>query len=200
MTARIQKDFQFVSGMYYENEFYMNIYDIDINCTVESDSIQEQNIALDRIKYFIHVVLENAVFVHDVNTDIIEQLNDAGLKICVIPEEPYDQIIGIMLLVKLNAIAEGRLLIHDIQITSKMSDGVSCLHSIEENTGPFGNKGWWRENNLKIINKMIKSKKKIVKLTKSVNNWDELSLNWKDKKVTSDASEILYASFEKVDK
>ena len=47
---------------------------------------------------------------------------------------------------------------------------------------------------------MIKSKKKIVKLTKSVNNWDELSLNWKDKKVTSDASEILYASFEKVDK
>jgi vacuolar-type H+-ATPase subunit B/Vma2 len=105
-----------------------------------------------------------------------------------------------MLLVKLNAIAEGRLLIHDIQITSKMSDGVSCLHSIEENTGPFSNKGWWRENNLKIINKMIKSKKKIVKLTKSVNNWDELSLNWKDKKVTSDASEILYASFEKVDK
>ncbi len=115
-------------------------------------------------------------------------------------EEPYDQIIGIMLLVKLNAITEGRLLIHDIQITSKMSDGVSCLHSIEENTGPFGTKGWWRENNLKITNKMIKSKKKIVKLTKTVSNWDEISLNWKDKKVTSDASEILYASFEKTDK
>ena len=36
-------------------------------------------------------------------------LTEAELKVCTLPEEPYDQIVGIMLMQKLNAIADGRL-------------------------------------------------------------------------------------------
>lgn len=196
MTARIQRDFQFVSGVFFDNELYMNIYDIDVHFNVQSESIEAQNIALDRVKHLINT-LENVVFVYDKDTETIEKLYNADIRVCTLPEEPYDQIVGIMLLVKINAITEGNLVASDISILSRMSDGVSCLHSIEENTGPFKLKGWWNDSSPKLSNGIPKVKgKKIVKLPKTPNNWDDLNLNWETKKESNVISEIVFASFE----
>ncbi len=102
-----------------------------------------------------------------------------------------------MLLVKINAITEGNLVASDISILSKMSDGVSCLHSIEENTGPFKLKGWWNDSSPKLSNGIPKVKgKKVVRLPKTPNNWDDLNLNWETKKESNVISEIVFASFE----
>ncbi len=64
MTARIQRDFEFVSGVFVDNELYMNIYNFDVHFNVQSESIEAQNIALDRVKHLIST-LENVVFVYD---------------------------------------------------------------------------------------------------------------------------------------
>jgi hypothetical protein len=200
MTARITKDFNFIGGVYFENELYLNVYDINVHFNVESSNISEQNIALDRIKYFFYS-LEHHVFIYEQNTDAIEKLTNADIKLCVIPEEPYDQIIAIMLLTKINAITEGRLIADDLSLTSRMSDGVNCLHGLEENIGPFKLKGWWNENSPKISNlgKFTKSKK-IVKLKKTQYNWDDLNLGY-NKKDELNPTEIVFASFEsKTDK
>lgn len=202
MTARIQRDFQFVSGVYIENEFVMNVYNIDVQFTVESESILEQNIALERIKYFFFECIENCVFIRDTDSEAIERFGNADLKLCLLPEDPYDQIVGIMLLVKLNSITEGRLQVSDIRIESKMCDGVSYLHSMEENTGPFILRGWWSDPSPKITNKIPKSKgKKVVKLNKTPSTWDDLNLGWEPKKQEIGTSEIVFASFQsKTDK
>jgi len=194
MTARITRDFQFVAGVHFENELYMNIYDVNVQFSVESEDITEQNIAMDRVKYFIHT-LEHHIFINEKNKEAIEKLTQANLKLCLIPEEPYDQIIGIMLLVKIDSITEGRLIPDDIAITSKMSDGVSCLHSNEENVGPFKFKGWWNDPSPKISNHLDKSKK-VVTLKKTPITWDDLLLGWVDKKESLAPSEIVFVSFE----
>lgn len=179
LGTRISRDFNFLSAVYFEGQYLLNSYDVTLTLTVETDSIQEQNIAMDRIKYFINQQIENCVFVQDSEQRVIEKYQSAGLKVCSLPEEPYDQIITIVLLHKLNAICEGRLHVTDIQLTSIQSDGVGFLYDIEEIAlaHPYKN-GWWTENSASFNNKTLGKKDKVVKLVKK-NDWVSLGLDWK---------------------
>jgi hypothetical protein len=186
MTARIQRTFEFLSGLHFEEDFYVNQYFVDVYFDVESDSIREQNIALDRIKYFLNHNLQNSVFVDSKETETVEKYMNAGMRVCTLPEEPYDQIIGIMLFVKLNSIAEGRLLITDINISSGMSDEVTCCFNSEDSIGPFVTKGWWNHRSPKINNFTGTSKgKKVVKISKTKADWSDLGLNWEPSSVNT---------------
>jgi len=199
MTARVQRSFELLACVQFEPEFFVNYYDFDITFNVESTSIMEQNIALERVKYYLECCVQNSIFVQDSNTSAIEKYTAAGLRVCTLPEEPYDQVIGIMLLHKFNAIAEGRLVATDVSITSRLSDGVVCFYSIEESSGPFQLKGWWHEASTSVND--IKSKnKKILKLAKPAFDWDELELAWESKPKPETSAEIVFASFEKTDK
>lgn len=195
MTARIHRSFDFHAGVYFSGDFYINSYDVDITFNVESESIHEQNIALERIKYLLHDCIEHSIFVHEREEIVIEKYMDAGLRVCTLPEDPYDQVVGIMLLVKLNAITEGRLVPTDVSISSRMSDGVSCLHSLEEDTGPFKQKGWWNEASTKINDHKVKNKK-VLKLTKHRNDWNELELGWTESDQIKPTAEIVFPVFE----
>ena len=98
MTTRISREFEFLAAVHYEGNFLLNRYSVLLSMDVQTDSIAEQNIAMDRIKYLVHEVLDSAVFVQDLETKAIEKYQAAGLKTCILPEEPYDQIITILLL------------------------------------------------------------------------------------------------------
>ena len=199
MSARIQRSFDLLACVQFNPEFFVNYYDFDITFNVGTENIEEQNIALERIKCYLEVFLQNSVFVQDADDKAIERLLTAGLKVCVLPEEPYDQIVGIMLLQKINAITEGRLVATDISITSHMSDGVTCFHAIEENNVPFALKGWWYDS-APTINGLKPKNKKVVKLSKPVNDWAEFNLEWEDTPKTQTTSEIVIVSFDKTDK
>lgn len=189
LGTRISRDFSFLSAVYFEGQFLLNNYDVTLTLTVETCSIQEQNIAMDRIKYFINNQLENCVFVQDNEQRMIEKYQAAGLKVCTLPEEPYDQIVTIVLLYKLNAICEGKLLVTDIQVTSILSDGVGFLYDIDDLglDHPYKN-GWWTENSASFSNKTSGKKDKVVKLVKK-NDWSSLGLDWKS---TEHCAEIIF--------
>jgi hypothetical protein len=199
MTARIQRSFDLQMGVHFTGVFYMNIYDIDLHFNVETENIKEQNIALERIKFYLAECLEYSIFVHDKEEDAIEKYMAANLKVSVLPEEPYDQIVAIMLMTKLNAITEGRLVITDVSISSRMSDGVSCMHDIDDNIGPFILKDWWSENNTKINSyKYSPKNKKILKLIKPI-DWSDVYLNWNsppEPLMQDVANEIVYVNFD----
>lgn len=201
MTARIQTNFTFTNGVHFNNTFYMNSYDLDVTFMVESEVIHEQNIALERIRYFLEYCISNSIFINQFEEKAISKYMDAGIRVCTLPEEPYDQIIGIMLLNKMNAITEGRLVVSDISICSTMSEGVSCLHSMEEPMGPFVLKGWWSSSQTD-INDIKNKNNKVVKLKSTKNAWDELNLGYvKLDDVTTDIQNIVFATFDtKTDK
>ncbi len=199
MTARIHKTFELLTGLHFNGRYYVNKYDFDLTMNVESESITEQNIALDRIKYYLHECLQDCVFVNQSDTDSIEKYMAADMNVSTLPEDPYDQVVGVMLMVKLNSITEGRLVITDLTIESNMSDGVSCLHSIEENIGPFNDKGWWNDVSQR-INDYSPKNKKIVKLSKLKNDWQEVFLDWEEKGKFGKDAEIIFTSFDKTDK
>lgn len=200
MSARIHTSVAFNAGVYFEGAFFMNSYEVDLTLSVNTESIKEQNIALERMKYFMMETLSDSIMLQDIETARIDKYLDADLKVCTLPEEPYDQVIGIMLLCKLNAVAEGRLLVTDVTIGSTLSEDVSCLISDDEYLGPFEANGWWKECSTR-INDVVSKKpsKKVVKLIKPRVEWDDVYLNWDDNKPKTESkpnTEILFGSFD----
>lgn len=196
MTTRIERDFTFQSGVYFKDEFLMNVYTISVYMEVETESIREQNVAMERIKYFLNDCLENSIFVQDTEHKTIEKYTSCGFKVCTLPEEPYDQIIAILLLTKLNSITEGRLVITDITLGSRISDQVKFSCDIESPRGPFEEPGWWLDTGTSICDPIKTSvkKDKIVKLFKTVpSDWAEYNLVWKEKD-NKNKSEIVFTT------
>lgn len=193
MSTIIQRDFAFQAGVYFEGKFLMTRYDLSLVMSVETDSIKEQNIAMDRIKYFLNECLEYSIFVQESEKAMIEKYQAAELKVCTVPEEPYDQIIAVLLLQKLNSITEGRLIISDITFVSELSDGVAFLYDLDtvNETSPFKS-GWYTESNTTISNIKPNKKDKIVRLSKVKNDWAFIGLDWAQK--SSKATEIIFTS------
>ena len=198
MSARIHKSFEFLSALHFNHKYHLNQYILDANFIVETSSIEDQNIAMDRIKFFLHECLQNSIFINQIDTVAMDKYVNAGINICTLPEDPYDQIVGIMLLSKLNSITEGRLTLTDLSIESSMSDGVGCYHSVDESMGPFYEKGWWNDSS-QSINNLHTRNTKIVKLNNTKNDWADVYLDWEEKSIYKN-TEIVFASFDKTDK
>jgi len=190
LGTRIEREFTFQAAVHFEGNFVMNLYDVSISMEVLTDSIKEQNIAMDRIMYFLGECLSNSVFIHQAELEAIEKYYQANIKVCTLPEHPYDQIITLLVLLKLNSIVEDKLLLTDIVLVSELSNQVKFLYDIETASNhPFG-KGWWTESNLVISNTVKHRKKdKVVKLIKS-SDWATIGLDWDDK--PKKRSEIIF--------
>lgn len=190
MTTRVERDFEFDMGIHFNNTFYVNSYLITISMLVETESIKEQNIALDRILHFLGLVLHSAVFVHQDDVEAINKYKNADIRVCTLPEEPYDQIISMVLLVKLNAITEGRLVITDLTLGSTMSDGVRFCTVAEVAVNMIDNSPelWWNAPALCIehCSKDLDDSK-VVKLFGQT-GWAEVGLEWKQKQKLNDQS------------
>lgn len=181
MTTRIEKDFIFQAAVFFEGNFVLNIYDITLSMLVESESIREQNVAMERIRYLIEECFENSIFIHEEDKNKIIDFQKAGIKVCTLPEEPYDQILSLILLLKLNSVMEGKLSITDLVLGSKLSDGVRFTAVTEMAENIFSGNHWWNSSTTEIndLSKLDK-KQKIVKLFKD-KDWDSIGLVWKDK-------------------
>lgn len=185
MTTRIEKDFVFQAAVYFEKTFLLNIYDLKLSMLVETDSVREQNIAMERMHYILEECLENCVFLNETEKDKICDFQKTGIKVCTIPEEPYDQILSLIVLLKLNAVMEGKLYITDLVLSSKLSSGVrfNAVTEVAENL--FSGNYWYNKNTTEINDLSVENKKqKIVKLFND-ENWDSIGLVWKEKSKSS---------------
>mgnify|MGYP003341632791 FL=1 len=181
MNAQIEKEFKFQAGLYFSDQFFLNLYTLSVHMEVSTESIREQNIAMERIHYFLYDKLEHAFFIKDTEKKLIDKLTNLGMKACPIPEEPYDQIIALVLISKLNAITEGRLIITDIVIESRLSDGVKFKENAETAQHVLGQNGWWRGFQPTIVD-LPKYKLSDAKVVQLINNeWNEVCLSWKEK-------------------
>ena len=72
MTTRIEKDFYFQAAVHFEGKFYINSYDLTLSVLVETDSIREQNVAMDRATHFLTAVLQNSLLINSKETEAIE--------------------------------------------------------------------------------------------------------------------------------
>ena len=142
-NARLKKTLHWQSGLVYNGDFYINQYAASVSIITVSDNHEQQNIAYERTKLWINRVMDDGILIsHDDPT--LDAWRSTGARIIVLPEEPVDQIIGIMLYLKLNSIMENRLVISEVELGSTVGDNTSYLHSHGESVGEaLGQAGWW---------------------------------------------------------
>ena len=194
MNVRLQLDLDFMAGVYHENQLYLNQYSVSLSLLTQTVDAAATNVAVDRVKAFIHGELANTVFFGPEDPDLVEMFTMLGINVTTLPEEPIDQIIGIMLYCKLNAIMEGRVLITNLDIQSYLGDSVWYMHGDDDAVGPFAKDGWWHEANCKHHNIEPPQDDNVVKVNSA--GWSEYNLNWPDIPQTS-GNTVVVADFQR---
>jgi hypothetical protein len=176
MNVRLEYELKFIAGAYLNRQVMMNQYRVQFEMITQSYDGIEQNIALDRVRHMLYKEFASSVFVDGEDLGAVEKLETAGLKVVVLPDVPVDQIIGIMLYCKLNAVMEQRMLITQLKISSDLGQRMIYCQDEEEDIGPFEPTGWWHEGSPNVFDKKFK-KHKIVKLVKN-KTWTDVNLGW----------------------
>lgn len=176
--SRIEKDFSFLAGVYFDETYMMNLYSMKLYIDIITDNDNEQLTALERIHYFIKNYVEHALFICEEHKSQINLFEKAGLTVLTIPEEPYDQIVGLILLRKFNAITENRIVVSEIKFGSKLSSDIR-FHNTAEESEEFDEVAWYNDGTLSIQHAHKKVKKdKIVKFDE-LEDWNKVGLVWK---------------------
>ena len=178
INAEIEKDFTFLTSIHFEDKFFVNLYEMKAYMQILTENAIEQNIAIERLNYFLGEYIDSAVLVKESEEDAISKYRAAGLKICTTPEEPFDQIVGMILINKCNAIMEGRIVMSDITFGSKLSNLIKFNIDHETAAAEFAGKYWYNKPTLSLHNKTKKDK--IVNLFEQ-NDWKDVGLTWKEK-------------------
>jgi hypothetical protein len=177
----------------------MNNYNVRLWLLTNSYTATDHNTAFERIKYFVFNELDSTVFVNSEQSTICQRLLSAGLKITTLPGEPVDQLIGIVLHSKLNAIAEDRMIVVETEISSSMGDNVTYLHSDDENSEELVKPDWCTSADLVHCDPILVDGEKIVTIAHNA-SWRELDLAWSDEaevKVTDNT--VVFADFKNND-
>lgn len=179
MNVRLQTNLEFPAGIYYNDRLRMNRYTVSVQlCTATTDH-EQINIAMDRLKMFVYSELADTVFVNQVDVERAQVMDILGINITTLPEEPIDQIVGLMLYCKLNAVMEGRMFIEQLNISSLLGDDVIYLHDMEDTVGPFQADGWWNLSDTSHNSfDNIETQENVVKVPTT--GWSKYNLNWHD--------------------
>jgi len=199
MNARISREFSFQAAIHFDESFILNFYHLDLMMDVTTEDIREQNIALDRIKFIITMCLDSCIFIDHKEIKAIDAYSKAGIKVCPLPEEPYDQVVASVLLSKFNTVTEKHLYINEIRIRSNICDDVSFYIGDDENEEFKNLKDcWWTENSPNIsLNTKRTKKDKIVELKKEPMDWNSIGLGWKESISFKNKGEIVFIPTEK---
>lgn len=201
MNVKLKKVFNFSTGLVYDNEFSVNYYTVTVHMTLLAENEYKQNIAYERLKYWIDYVLANSILIHDADP-MIEKWLATEQRIIMLPDQPVDQLVGIMLFLKLNAILEEIFVITEVELSSTVGDDMGYIHTYAENLGPMDYDGWWNDSRPTWVNQTKKQTKngKVIKLGRTP-EWKELELSFdEDGNDSPSTDSVVFVNFSKDDK
>ncbi len=195
MNVRLQTNLEFLGAVYFADELQLNSYQVNLGLVTNTKNTLKINVAMERLKAFVYSELANAVYIHQDRTDVAEVLQMIGSNIVTLPEEPVDQIVGMMLYSKLNAIMEGVMTVVSLDLSSSLGDDVWYQHDDEDSMGPFAAEGWWhlptvQHDSLSVVGGDAKV------LEVRPNAWIDYGLMWPEETTNKDHS-VVYANFPK---
>lgn len=196
MSTSIEKSYTFKAGIHVENKFQINLYNLHLYMSLCTEDPREQVIAIERINFLIENCLESCVFVHEKDKSLLDKYLECNIRLCTLPEEPYDQIVMTAIMLKVNSICENRIKMDSIKINSQISDYLSILGDMESIPEIFCTDNWWNQPNICISDYCFnKTKKnKIVHIaSKTQIEWEDCYL-WEVKEDNQCSAEILFTN------
>jgi|688.fasta_scaffold23127_9 hypothetical protein len=176
MNVRLRNDFYIKAGIWFEDEYTINNYTVTCDLITATNNESDHITCLNRIG-FLFDQLNSVCFIHEQNQKKTKQLRNCDLTVVELPQEPVDQIIGLVIFYKINAICEERMLCTELDISSELGQNIHYLHSINEESLAIPKTGWWRDSTPNLSCLSRQTNEKIVKFAK-VDSWQQYDLNW----------------------
>jgi len=195
MNVRLKYTMPFSAGVYYGGEMRMNNYTTTVYMTTNTHDPASHNVAFERIKYFVYEQLDSSIFINSDHQDQCERFAAAGLSVTTMPGEPVDQLIGLMLYHKLNAIMEDRIVVDETEISSVLGESMVYLHSGNEHTDVEHFPDWWTTEDPGHSDYVLLAADKVVTMH-NAGAWRELELSWPETESTTETGNIVvFADF-----
>lgn len=195
MTARISRQFNFQAAIHFENKFIINTYDIVLFMDILTEDAYQQTVALERIKFIFYNRLENAILISSNEKKAIENYINAGINICTMPDDPFDQIVAAILIKKFNSICEQKFHITEMKIKSYLCDDVEFYINADDEVAELNDStSWWNssDNSVNNLPKMKNTVEKVVELKKEKTDWVSVNLSWKPKNNKSGQDIVIF--------
>lgn len=193
MNVRIAQLFSFNAGTWFDDYLQMTEYTVKLWMITNTFDEREQNISIRRIKHFLFEEIENTIFIDSEEKAKCIELARAGLNVTSMPGAPADQLVGIMLFHKLNAIMEDRIKIVEIEIST--GTGIVYLHSENETSTDLIQPDWWTKVDLTHCDLDLYESENVLTISKN-NVWRDLDLSWTDEPVEVDTGNtVVFANF-----
>jgi len=197
MNVRLEYTMGFTAGIYWEQRMIMNNYMVRVYMMTNCEEPADQNVAYERLKHFVYNELGSTIFISRSQEQVCQTYAAAGLKLTTLPAEPVDQLIGIMLYCKLNAIMEDRIIVNEVEVSSSLGENMIYLHAGDENLGPFQNSGWWHDSDPIHCDINLVDSDKVVAMHRA-GAWREMDLSWDDDTTKPESDNtVVFAEFKR---
>lgn len=179
MNVEVEKIFSF--GAVFDdpnNTPWINTYEVRLHMTVATEHVAEYNMAYERLKHWFEQVMQDCVLVSS-TSQRSTAWKDTGLRLLDFPVVPVDQVIGLMLMRKLTAITEGRIMITRVSITSPADDFVTYHCDLGDDLHWFEDSGWWSDPRPVHSSSHNRSRNngKVISISRS-QDWKDHDLDW----------------------
>jgi hypothetical protein len=198
MNVRLQYTMPFTAGVHYNGQLIMNGYLLRVFMITNVVESELTETAFERLKYFINEEIDSTIFINSGDTKQCQLYADAGIKITTLPNEPVDQIVGVMLFHKLNAIMENRISVIETELSSQLGDNVVYIHSENEITQNIEIPTWWTTPDLLHSELDSGIGATVFAAPYTGPTWKELNLAWNDDEPV-ETGNIVFADFGKDD-
>jgi hypothetical protein len=192
------------SVIFYDDLLLPNKYRLKMFFDVATDDSDEQNIAFDRLKFFVENVMQDGIFCSVDDPKISFYMNNFKQKIVTFVQQPQDLTVVSHIFSKFDQISEGRLDIHRLELTSRLGDELtvnfdrdffqdSVMLVSNDAIKQSGKSPWWFRADCGSAD-FFHSDTETDKLTfvTDVSSWDEIELGWGNKKGQTDDVEQVW--------
>lgn len=194
MNVRLQHNLVFTAGVHYHGQLIMNNYLLKAYMITNYVESEQVDMAFERLKFFVNEELDSTIFINKECKEECRLYAAAGIKVTTIPNEPVDQIVGVMIFHKLNAIMEGRISVVETELSSTIGDNVVYIHSENELTNDLDIPAWWTTPDLNHSELDVLDSDKVFAIPYSGPNWDDLDLAWPNEE-PKETGNIVFADF-----
>jgi hypothetical protein len=191
---RLQKMFAWNNAVTYDGGHVINEYIATLEMETGVDDQNQQAVAYERLRWWIANVLSHSVMINENDAQVQNYLNTRQ-RVLMLPSDPVDHLVAMILYLKFNAIMEGRLILNEIRLSSEQGDHMTYIHSDELDGSINDDRGWWVDPGPHCHNDVPRSAhRKVVELNRKV-AWEDLELGWD--RTNNNTGTVIFPDFQK---
>lgn len=200
MTSILWKS-EFIANAVYDKEIIPNLYKVKADLVPNTHDITQQGIAIERIRTMTEGIFQASILCGIENPILETLLEEIDNKVAFLPDDPYDQLMAIVLHSKLSAILEERFFVDFLSVTSYHGDGLEYV--FDSNVVDYPpiitaeivdtHKAWWARPDMSTMDIITEEEgKKTLHLQEL--DWSDIGLGW-DSDVEKEGKVIQFSKF-----